>query len=185
MHFRCLLVILSLFSPAVVGCGSPTAKPPFGPAATSATMAPLAGKWVFDLEKTLAANEVVVEGEPSAKLRKTYGHADLTLEGNSAVAAGASGPEYRFFRMHKHGSATCGVAWLVDDRFKPEAVGKCYVRFEMTGDELRMRVFMREYADLDDPEVAVEPPLEGDASECVVESEKLRFPDLYVFRRGA
>jgi hypothetical protein len=178
-------MLLSLFSPAVVGCGSPATKPPFGPVATSTIMAPFAGKWVFDLEKTLAAHKVVVEGEPSAKLRKTYGHSNLTFAGNSAVGEGTISPEYRFFRMHKHGSATCGVAWLVDDRLKPEAVGKCYIRFETTGDELRMQVYMREYADLDDPDVAVEPPVEGDASDCVVEAEKLRFPDLYVFRRGA
>jgi hypothetical protein len=194
---------VSLVVIGMVGCGSEAAKGPFGAPHSSATLAPLAGKWVFDLEKTLAAQKAAgkINDQEVTEIRQHFAgkkgfdalHQDLIFQGN--LAMGAAPPEaegviceYRFFRMHRHGSTLCGRAWHHEDRFDPGDMSKCYVRLETAGDELRLEVAMQEEPPgLDDPDLLTEPPAEGNAGQCDVESKSKNVPDewaIYVFRRG-
>lgn len=196
-HMRLLFLntvtMVSLFA---IGCGSKSANGPFGPPRASRLMAPFAGTWIFDFEKTLAAQKAAgATEEQLARLRRLHaanpglgnGHPDLTFDGNVAVGAGIINSEYCFFGMHKHGSKTCGKAWYHEDRFDPGDMSKCYVRLEMVDGQLHMDVNMEEdLPGVNDPDLASEPPVESDVSKCEVDAKAGKKPGdwaIYVFTR--
>jgi hypothetical protein len=160
---------------ALGGCGGGAAGP-FGAPAESRLLAPLAGRWVFDFEKTLEAQKAGgATDEQIANLRKLYAdnpqlrkmHADMTLTGNEAVCSGRPAGEYRFFAMHEHAGKVCGKAWHHEDRFDPGDMSKCYVRLQLDGDRLIFDLKMQEVPDLDDPDLRATPPAEaGSAAAC-------------------
>jgi hypothetical protein len=181
---------------AAIGCGQDPASGPFGPPRSSALMTPFAGKWSFEFDKTLDAEKAAgASDEEIAQTRKMYAanpalgkmHPDLTFDGNVAVGAGTVTSEYRFFGMHKHGAKICGKAWFHEDRFDPGDMSKCYVRLEIVDGRLHMEVNMKEdMPDENDPDLASEPPVEGDAAKCDVETQAGKKPDdwmTYVFSR--
>lgn len=195
---RLLLVnavtIVSLFA---IGCTSDSASGPFGAPRASAVMAPFAGTWTFDFEKTLAVQRAAgVTEEQIEQIRKLYSanpalgkmHPDLTFDGNVAAGAGNLSSEYRFFGMHTHGPKTCGKAWHHEDRFDPGDMSKCYVRLELVEGQLRMEVNMQDgLPDLNDPDLASEPPVESPAAKCDVDAKAGNQPAdwaVYIFTRS-
>jgi hypothetical protein len=159
-------------------------------------MDPFTGTWAFDFEKTLAIQKAAGASDAQiAQLRKLYAdnpalgkmHPDLTFDGNVAVGAGLLSSEYRFFAMHKHGTKICGKAWHHEDRFDPGDMSKCHVRLKIDGVYLFMEVDMEEDSPaLNDPDLASEPPVEGDAAKCDVEARPGKKPSdwmTYVFSR--
>jgi hypothetical protein len=198
MRNLCRNGALVLLSIAAVGCGQdPASSGPFGPPRSSALMTPFAGRWAFEAEKTLNAQKAAgASDEQIAEDRKVYAAnpelvgqicPDLTFDGNVAVGAGLVSSEYRFFDMHKHGTKICGKAWHHEDRFDPGDMSKCYVRLEIVDGCLHMDVNMTEgLPDLNDPDLASEPPVEGDAAKCAVGSQAAKKPGdwvTYVFSR--
>ncbi len=186
-----LLVVVVL-----VGCGLDSDSGPFGTPRASPLMAPLAGKWTFALDKTLdAQKQAGATDEQIAMSRKfhesnpVFGkmHPDMTFEGDQAVGAGLLSSEYRFFGMHTHGSKLCGKAWHHEDRHDPGDMSKCHVRLEVVKGDLYMEVYMQDgLPDLDDPDLRSEPPTEGDAAQCDIDtkaSQKPRDWMTYVFTR--
>lgn len=191
--FLNVLTMVALFAS---GCGSNTASGPFGAPKSSALMAPFAGAWTFEFEKTLAAQMAAgVTDEQIDQIRKLYAsnpalgkmHPDITFDGNVAVGAGILSSEYRFFGMHKHDSKTCGKAWHHEDRHDPGDMSKCYVRLEVIDGLLHLQVHMQEgLPELDDPDLATEPPVEGDPLKCDVDTIAGNKPGdwaVYVFSR--
>lgn len=178
MHSKSLSAIFILTSFAVIGCGSNTASGPFGAPRASVLMTPFAGEWAFEFDKTLAAQKTAgVSNQQIEQLRKFHAdnpalgpmHPDLTFDGNVAVGAGLPSSEYRLFGLHQHGSKVCGKAWHHEDRHDPGDMSKCYVRLELVGGELHLEVNMLEDSpDLNDPDLASEPPTEADVAKCEV-----------------
>src|SRR5262245_13574803 len=166
---------------ALGGCGADAAGPgagPFGVPGANRLLAPCAGKWVFDFEKTLDAQKAGgATDEQIANLRTMYAdsphlrkmHPDLTISGNEAVCSGRPAGEYRFFAMHEHAGKVCGKAWHHEDRFDPGDMSKCYVRLKIEGDRLTFELRMQEAPDLDDPDLRANPPAEGDSATCDAE----------------
>jgi len=171
LRFIGLLTIL----PAILGCGVDAAGPgggPFGAPAASQLLAPLAGEWVFDFEKTLAARKAGgATDEQIEYLRMVYTenpqlrkmHPDLTISGNEAVSSGTPAGEYRFFAMHEHDGKLCGKAWHHEDRSDPGDMSKCYVRLKLESDRLTLELRMQEVPDLDDLDLRSTPPAEADS----------------------
>jgi hypothetical protein len=137
---------------------------PLGKPRPSALLAPFAGSWVFDFDKTIQAQEA--RGAPKQdieRLRKQHEqnpelgklHADMALAGSQALCAGVPSAEYDFFGMHQHDGKVCGKAWHHEDRHDPGDMSKCYVRMAMAEDRLLMEVKMSERSpDLNDPDLA-------------------------------
>lgn len=173
--FRTLVVLV--LGGVVVGCGnrSESGSGPFGPPKESALLSPISGRWAFDFEKTLAAQqEAGKSAEEIERLRKFYSanpqfgkmHPDLAITGD--VAVGGVGSEYRFFAMHEHDGKVCGKAWHHEDRFDPGDMTKCYVRLLVTGDRLDFAVKMQDgMPDLNDADLKLSPrPESGSAATC-------------------
>jgi hypothetical protein len=175
-RFVSLLALL----PACAGCGADMGGAgggPFGAPAESPLLAPFAGKWVLDFEKSLDARKAGgAKEEQIERLRKLYAanpqfgqlHPDLTITGNVAVCAGIPSAEYRLFEMHEHDGKVCGKAWHHEDRFDPGDMSKCYVRLKLQNDHLYFEVRMQEgLPDLNDPDFLGAPPAEaGSAAAC-------------------
>ncbi len=150
---------------------------PFGAPDESRLLSPFAGVWVFDFEKTLAAQKAAgVSDEQIENLRKLYSanpqlgkmHTDLKITGNEAVGSGLPAVEYRFFAMHEHDGNICGKAWHHEDRFDPGDMSKCYVRLALNDNDLHFEMRMKEgLPDLNDPDFRSMPPADsGSAAEC-------------------
>ncbi|MFM9960021.1 MAG: hypothetical protein ACKV2Q_02210 [Planctomycetaceae bacterium] len=198
MHNIALFAVLPLISFAMIGCGLDPAEGPLGPPSESRLLAPFAGQWVFDFEKTLTAQKAAgVTDEQIAQLRKVFAdnptigkmHPDLTIQGNVAVGSGLLSSEYRFFAMHNHDSKVCGKAWHHEDRFDPGDMSKCYVRLTIVGEELHLEVNMLDgLPDLNDPDLVSDPPVEGELSKCDAKTKAGQKPGdwaTYVFSRGS
>jgi hypothetical protein len=189
-------LVLVLIPIAAIGCGTDTASGPFGPPRSSALMTPFVGKWSFAFDKTLDAQKAAgAPDEQIAQTRKLYAenpvlgkmHPDLTFDGNVAVGAGLPSSEYRFFAMHKHGTKVCGKAWHHEDRFDPGDMSKCHVRLSIIDGHLYMEVNMEEDRPGEaDPDLASEPPVEGNVAQCAVGTQADKKPEdwmTYVFSR--
>src|SRR5262249_4582265 len=146
------------------GCGGAAgpAGGPFGAPAESGLLAPLAGRWDFDFEKTLDTQTAGgATAEQIDRLRKLYAgnpplgkmHPDMTITGNEAVCTGTPTGEYRFFAMHQHDGKLCGKAWHHEDRFDPGDMSKCYVRLKLDVDRLVFELRMQEVMDFNDPDL--------------------------------
>ena len=196
IHHTLQFAVVVLSVAAILGCDSAHVNEPTAGASTSPLMIPLAGKWMFDFEKTLDAQKSVgLTEEQIAQIRRIYeGHAtlckvhlDIEFDGNVAVGTDRPGSEYRFFDMHRHGSILCGKAWHHEDRYDPGDMSKCHVRLEVADNILRMEVHMEDgLPDLNDPDLMSEPPIESDAAKCEVESKIGSAPGtwaVYVFTR--
>jgi hypothetical protein len=164
-------VILALVVPsALSGCG--TASGPFGAPAESRLLAPLAGRWDFDVEKTRDAQKAERATQEQDKLQKILAgnpplrmmHPDMTITGNEAVCTGMPAAEYRFFAMHEHDGKLCGKAWHHEDRYDPGDMSKCYVRLKLDDDRLVFELKMQEVMDLNDPDLRTLPPPDADSS---------------------
>jgi hypothetical protein len=163
---------------ALGGCGDGAAGPgdgPFGAPVESRLLAPFAGQWAFDFEKTLDAQQAGgATDQQIDNLRKLYAenpllgkmHPDMTISGNEAVCAGMPAGEYRFFAVHEHDGKVCGKAWHHEDRFDPGDMSKCYVRLQLEGDQLHFDLKMQEVPDLDDPDLRATLPPEADSAAC-------------------
>jgi hypothetical protein len=146
-----------------LGAGS-TDDGPFGKPRRSALLAPFAGSWVFDFDKTIQAQEARgASKEDIERLRKQYEqnpelrklHADMAITSSQAVCAGVPSAEYDFFGMHQHDGKVCGKAWHHEDRHDAGDMSKCYVRMAMVENRLLMEVKMSERSpDLNDPDLA-------------------------------
>jgi len=174
MRYRLPMGLFTLIVAVVVGCAPGSAEGPFGAPEKSKLLLPYAGKWKFDLEKTLAARKMAgVTDEKLESFRKAYTvdadpfHVDLTFDGNVAFGSGSFSSEYRFFRIHNHDKKLCGRAWHHEDRFDPGDMSKCYVQLEIVDEAFRLDVYMQEdsYAE-NDPDYLNNPPVEGKAEEC-------------------
>jgi hypothetical protein len=172
-----LFVILAALA---IGCETKNNVGPFGPAENSPLLAPFAGKWTFDFEKTLAIQKAAgMTDEQIEQARQIFAdspdlgkmHPDLKIHGNVAVGAGTPTMEYRFFSMHDHSGKVCGKAWHHEDRDDPGDMSKCYVRLSIVNGELHMDVNMLDDLDLDDPDLQSLPGGEGDASKCDVDKQ--------------
>jgi hypothetical protein len=173
-------VFLQALAAVSTGCGADVAGPgggPFGAPAESRRLAPFAGDWVFDFEKTLDARKAAgAMDDEIEKLRKLYAdnpqfgkmHPDMAITGNEAVCSGMPSAEYRFFAMHEHDGTVCGKAWHHEDRFDPGDMSKCYVRLSVQDNYLHFEMKMKEgLPDLSDPDLLSTPPAEGgSAGEC-------------------
>jgi len=165
---------------ALSGCEGDMARPgdgPFGAPAESRLLAPFAGAWIFDFEKTLDAQKAAgVKDEQIDTLRKLYSdnpqfgkmHPDVTITGNEAVCSGIPPAEYRFFAMHEHNGKVCGKAWHHEDRFDPGDMSKCYVRLALKDNNLSFEMRMKDgLPDLNDPDLRSSPPAEsGSEAQC-------------------
>lgn len=143
---------------------------PFGSPDQSALLAPLAGTWALDIDKTLEAQKAGgASDEQVAALREFYARSshfggmlsEMTITGNEAVGKHSS--EYRFFAMHQHDGKICGKAWHHEDRYDPGDMSKCYARMKLDGDVLYLEVKMNDgLPDLNDPDLLSSPlPAEG------------------------
>jgi hypothetical protein len=163
--------------PAFAGCGAGAAGPeggPFGAPAESRLLAPFAGNWAFDFEKTLDARKAGGATEEQIEyLRMVYAenpqlgklHSDMTITGNEAVCTGIPAGEYRLFAMHEHSGKVCGKAWHHEDRFDPGDMSKCYVRLKLEDEQLHFEMRMQEgLPGLNDPDLLSTPPAEGGSS---------------------
>jgi hypothetical protein len=147
----------------------------------SALLAPFAGTWVFDFDKTTDAHQAAgASKEEIERLRKMYAqdprlgrlHADLVITGNQAVGSGIPSEEYDFFAIHQHGNKVCGKAWHHEDRNDPGDMTKCYVRMAKVENRLQLEVRMSGgSSDLSDPDIAAllaqnpsPPPVDLDTS---------------------
>jgi hypothetical protein len=180
---RRFMFVLALL-PALAGCGADMAGPgggPFGAPGHSELLAPFAGDWVFDFERTLAAQKAAgATDEQIEKLRKLYAenprfgkmHPDMTITGNVAVCAGFPAAEYRFFTMHEHDGKICGKAWHHEDRFDPGDMSKCYVRLKVSDNGLYFETRMKDgLPDPGDPDLRSTLPAEADsAATCDADS---------------
>ena len=154
---------------------------PLGKPRPSALLAPFAGTWVFDFDKTVdAQQEAGTTKDEIDRLRKMHAqdprsgrlHADLVINGNQAVGSGIPSEAYDFFAVHQHGSKVCGKAWHHEDRYDPGDVTKCYFRMAMVEDRLQLEVRMSgRSSDLGDPDLAAlvaqnpsSPPVDIDTS---------------------
>ncbi len=130
----------------------------------SAPLAPFAGTWVFDFDKTIDAQQAAgATKEELERLRKVdaqdpqfrYFCADLVTTGNQAVSSGTPSQEYDLFAIHQHGNKVCGKAWHHEDRYDPGDMTKCYVRMAMVENRLQLEVRMLGRSpDPSDPDMA-------------------------------
>jgi len=172
-----LLVVLA-------GCGRPSfnAGGPFGAPRSSQLLAPFAGDWVLDFERTLEAQRKA--GVPEATLDMTrkfavehpeFGkpHWNMKINGDEAISTERMASEYRFFAMHMHDGKVCGKAWHHEDRYDPGDMSKCYVRLSMDDDRLVFEVRNKDgLPSLNDPDLAALPPVEsGSPESCTAESD--------------
>jgi hypothetical protein len=140
-------------------------------------LAPIAGHWVFNFEKTVDALQAA--GAPKheiQRLREQHAqnprlsrlHADMVVSGNQAVCSGVPSAEYDFFGMHNHDGKVCGKAWHHEDRHDPGDMSKCYVRMAIVENRLQLEVKMSEGSpDLNDPDLVSSPPVDLDsAAKC-------------------
>jgi hypothetical protein len=147
----------------------------------SALLAPFAGTWVFDFDKTIDAQQTAgATKDEIERLRKMYAqdpqfrrlYADLVITGNQAVGSGIPSEEYDFFAMHQHGNKVCGKAWHHEDRNDPGDMTKCYIRMAMVENRLQLEVrILGQSPDLSDPDMAAltaqnpsSPPVDLDTS---------------------
>jgi hypothetical protein len=160
---------------ALAGCG--TGGPgvgPFGKPIPSALLAPFAGAWSLDAEKTFdamkAAGATEADIEQIRKLQAANPQfavmpSDMTISGNEAVCSGVPSAEYRFFAMHRHDGKIGGKAWHHEDRFDPGDMSKCYVRLSVIDNRLHFEVRMAEdSADPADPDLTNTPTPDVDSS---------------------
>jgi hypothetical protein len=154
---------------------------PLGKPRPSALLAPFAGTWVFDFDKTIDAQQAAgASKEEIERLRKMYAqdprlgrlHADLVITGNQAAGSGIPSEAYDFFAIHQHGNKVCGKAWHHEDRYDPGDMTKCYFRMAMVENRLQLEVRMSgRSSDLSDPDLAAllarnpsSPPVDLDTS---------------------
>ena len=154
---------------------------PLGKPRPSGLLAPFAGTWVFDFDKTIDAQQAAgTSKEEIERLRKMYAqdpqfrklYADLVITGNQAVGSGIPSDEYDFFAIHQHGNKVCGKAWHHEDRNDPGDMTKCYVRMAMVENRLQLEVrTLGRSPNLSDPEMAAllaqnpsSPPVDLDTS---------------------
>ena len=198
MHRIAIFAVLPLLSFAASGCGTSSSDGPFGPERDSPLLTPFAGQWVFDFDKTLAAQKAAgATDERIAQIRKLFTdnpqlgrlQPDLTIKGDVAVGSGSPSSEYRFFAMHNHDSTVCGKAWHHEDRFDPGDMSKCYVRLRIVAGDLHMEVNMLDgLPDVNDVDLISSPPVEVDSSKCDVNTLAGREAGdwaIYVFSRGS
>jgi hypothetical protein len=178
--------------------GGPNSESPLENARPSVILAPYAGRWLFDFEKTAAA--LLASGAPKAeiermrtmyaqnpKLRKLHG--DMVVSGNQAVCSGMPSAQYDFFAMHDHGGKACGKAWHHEDRHDPGDMSKCYARLAIVDNRLELRVRMAEDSpQLDDPELESSPRVDLDSAAHCDADQPARGTwtpwIVYVFTRG-
>lgn len=196
MRARYPLSIILLCAAIVMGREPNFGDGPFGPPDSSKLLEPLAGKWIFDEEKTLAALRAA--GAPAKEIEerrkayktdpKTAKYPDLAIKGNVAVGNDLPSSELRFFRMHKHGKKICGRAWHHEDRHDPGDMSKCYVKLELVGDTLQLDLFMIEDPpELTDPDLANGPPVEAPEKDCDLDKKTTKNREDWitvVFHRG-
>jgi hypothetical protein len=163
---------------AATGCGGGNPDSgPFGPSQDSPLLAPFAGEWTCDFEKTFEAFKAAgTSDEQIEQLRNFYGenprfgniHPDINITGDVAVSPGVPSSEYRFFAMHEHQNKVCGKAWHHEDRFDPGDMSKCYVRLTTKDDCLYLEVRMKDgLPDLNDPDLRSSAKVEsGSAANC-------------------
>jgi len=174
-------ICISMLFVALIGCESDADRGPFGPAEKSALLAPFAGEWIFDSEKTLEALKSAGATDKQIEGLRKLGtenplvgqmHANMKITGDVAVGTGDLSSEYRFFAMHSHDKKVCGKAWHHEDRFDPGDMSKCYVRLMIKDSNLYMDVKMKDgYPDSDDPDLRSSPPPEGgSAANCNAEN---------------
>jgi hypothetical protein len=174
MAFRLIAVLVLIVA---VGCGrSGMDAGPFGDVKESKLLAPFAGRWTCDFEKTIEALKAGgATDEKVESLRKFYRenpelgniHPDIELTGDVAVSSGIPSLEYRFFALHKHDGAVCGKAWHHEDRFDPGDMSKCYVRLRLKENCLHLDIRMHlGEVNLNDPDLAPQPAESGSAAEC-------------------
>jgi len=186
-------LLLVLMGVTAIGCTPTSSDGPFGPANASPLLSQFAGRWVFEFDKSLAAQKAAgVTDEQIAQLRKLYTdnpilgkmHPDLTIRGDTAVGAGTPSSEYRFFAMHNHDGKVCGKAWPHEDRFDPGDMSKCYVRLSIVDGDLHLEVNMLDgLPDVNDPDLLSTPAVEGKLSKCDANKQKPRDWAIYVFSR--
>lgn len=191
IEFASLLVFTCMIGN---GCTPNAFDGPLGPPDGSPLLSPFAGKWVFDFDKTLAAQEAAgVSEEQIAELRKLFAdnpilgkmHEDLMIKGNVVFGVGTPSSEYRLFAVHEHGSKVCGKAWHHEDRFDPGDMSKCYVRFSIVDGDLHLEVNMLdEPLDVNDPDL-LSTPVEADLSNCDADKHDSDDWATYVFTPGA
>jgi hypothetical protein len=193
VHNAAFKPTLLLIGVALIGCTPNSSDGPPGPATDAPLLSQFAGQWVFDFDKTLAAQKAAGSTDDKiAQLRKLYAdhpmlgkmHPDLTIKGNVAVGSGTPSSEYRFFAMHNHDSRVCGKAWHHEDRLDPGDMSKCFVRLSVVGGDLRLEVNMLDgLPDVNDPDLLSTPAVEGDVSRCDASKQKAGDWATYVFSR--
>jgi hypothetical protein len=182
-------IALTMLALTGIGCGdalSPSTAPdsgPFGPAETSALLAPFAGDWEIDFEKTLEGYKAAGWSDEAIQRTREMRVAspkhfkvtfpDLSFNGNIAIGD-TSTPliqEYRFFAMHEHDGKVCGKAWHHEDRFDPGDMSKRRVRLWIRDEQLYLEVKMwNPSVELNDPDFsAMSPPDGGSVADCVAE----------------
>ena len=187
------LVMIAALGCGRMGGGSGPDAGPFGAVKQSALLAPFAGEWQLDFEKTMVALKATgIPDEEIKQIRKITGelshlrpyHPDITLTGDIAFSSGSPSLEYRFYAMHQHGDKVCGKAWHHEDRFDPGDMSKCQVRLKLKDGDLYMEVLMEEgLPELNDPELHTLPPTEsGAAADCTADNPKHDW-SIYVFSR--
>lgn len=154
--------------------GGAAGEGPFGEPSQSTLLAPFAGNWVLDVDKTLEVQKADGASEEQlATLRQIFARgaqvggmfSEMTITGNEAVAK--DGSEYRFFAMHEHDGKICGKAWHHEDRYDPGDMSECYARLKLDGNALHLEVKMKDgLPDLDDPDLLSSPlSAEGGSAE--------------------
>ncbi len=188
----CCLVALS-------GCNenSRSCRDIWGKPQHSKLLAPFAGEWAFDFEKTLDARKAAgVTDDEITRTRKRYAdhpgsppiHEDISINGHVALSAGFPTREYRFFAVHQHGEKVCGKAWDHENRNDPGDMVKCYVRLMLKDDCLHLNLRWAEgFGDPDDQDLRRSPPVEhGSPDDCDADSppgEDWQPWETYVFVR--
>jgi len=189
MSHRIRPIVLTMLVVTGIGCGdslSTSTAPgtgPFGPVQQSVLLAPFAGDWEIDFEKTLEVGKAA--GMSDEHIQRTRemraaspGFAsvmfpDLSFTGNIAVGDTSTllEPEYRFFAMHEHDGKVCGKAWHHEDRFDPGDMSKRRVRLSIEDGLLYLEVKMwNPTVELDDPDFAkMSPPDGGSVEDCVAD----------------
>ncbi|HJT30533.1 MAG TPA: hypothetical protein VJ783_00595 [Pirellulales bacterium] len=179
---RCAIGLLCGVAAAVgvAGCGvgsGQSGKGPFGAATDIPLLAPFAGDWVFDFERTLAERKAAGDSDENIeKIRKLYAdnpllgqmHPDMSMSGDVAVCSGMPSGEYRFFGIHEHDGKVCGKAWHHEDRHDPGDMSKCYVRLANNEGRLYFSVRMQDgLPDLNDPDLLAAAPVKvGSVESC-------------------
>lgn len=147
----------------------------FGTPQTSALLAPFAGKWECDEQRSVAAAKAAGLTEQDLAgyqvVKKLYGgkiHPDLEIAGNTIRYQGFAASEYWLFGLHQHDDYVCGKAWHHEDRFDPGDMSKCYVRVKLQDGLLFLDIKRKDgLPDDDDPDLVADPAVEsGSAKQC-------------------